>query len=316
LRSYRDWGISGVADNTARALHTGFRHWTAFCLEYDRSILPVDPEDLMQCLSHMVEAGYSRAALEQVVFSIHHLGPIFDCPDPTVTVVYKAWWKDLCRTQLSMDQHQANPITLSVRDALLAAIDDALSRAPSALLHRDAALIAVMYDGLLRASELSALRWDDLAQAKKGACTLTIRRSKIDQEGLGAVAYLTRETTERIERWRSCCFTRCDWLFHAAPRNWDRMNDAPPGRMSPHTIKQALDRASALARLDGTHLSGHSARVGAAQDMVACGMSMPSIMQVGRWKDPTMVARYTRNLDAVAAGEDRFARLARLTPQP
>ena len=39
-------------------------------------------------------------------------------------------------------------------------------------------------------------------------------------------------------------------------------------------------------------LSGHSTRVGAAQDMIACGIELPAILQVGRWKSTAMVNRY------------------------
>ena len=44
--------------------------------------------------------------------------------------------------------------------------------------------------------------------------------------------------------------------------------------------------------------SGHSARVGVCQDMVASGFSLPEIMQAGGWKSPDMVARYSEHLQA------------------
>ena len=44
--------------------------------------------------------------------------------------------------------------------------------------------------------------------------------------------------------------------------------------------------------------SGHSARVGAAQDMARQGYSVPQIMQEGTWKKPETLMRYIRNVDA------------------
>jgi hypothetical protein len=38
-------------------------------------------------------------------------------------------------------------------------------------------------------------------------------------------------------------------------------------------------------------ISGHSTRVGAAQDMLRYGEQLPAIMQAGRWKTAQMVAR-------------------------
>lgn len=45
-------------------------------------------------------------------------------------------------------------------------------------------------------------------------------------------------------------------------------------------------------------VSGHSCRVGMAQDLVADGADLAGVMQAGRWKSPTMPARYTARLEA------------------
>ena len=63
---------------------------------------------------------------------------------------------------------------------------------------RDAALLAVMSDGLLRVSEAAALEAADLEG--EGPNTLTIRRSKTDQEGAGAVQYIGGPTTSEGRR--------------------------------------------------------------------------------------------------------------------
>ena len=60
---------------------------------------------------------------------------------------------------------------------------------------RDAALLAIMSDGLLRVSEAAALEAADLEA--EGANTLTIRRSKTDQEGEGTVQYMGGPTVAR-----------------------------------------------------------------------------------------------------------------------
>lgn len=44
-------------------------------------------------------------------------------------------------------------------------------------------------------------------------------------------------------------------------------------------------------------LSGHSMRVGAAQDMVVAGMGLLPIMKTGGWKSANVVARYVQNVD-------------------
>ena len=60
-------------------------------------------------------------------------------------------------------------------------------------------------------------------------------------------------------------------------------------------------------------LSGHSTRVGAAQDMVASGVELPAILQTGQRKTTTMVDRYgerllpRRNLPACSVATRRRA---------
>ena len=56
-------------------------------------------------------------------------------------------------------------------------------------------------------------------------------------------------------------------------------------------------------------LSGHSARVGAAQDMIASGIGLPAILQAGRWKTTAMVNRYGERVLARRSGAAQLARL-------
>jgi len=56
-----------------------------------------------------------------------------------------------------------------------------------------------------------------------------------------------------------------------------------------HTRDAGLDELT----IEG--ISGHSMRVGAAQDLLNSGASMPIIMQRGRWSKTDTVMRYVEN---------------------
>ena len=56
-------------------------------------------------------------------------------------------------------------------------------------------------------------------------------------------------------------------------------------------------------------ISGHSTRVGAAQDMVAEGIGMAAILHAGRWKTTAMVNRYGERLLARRSGAAQLARI-------
>jgi hypothetical protein len=62
-------------------------------------------------------------------------------------------------------------------------------------------------------------------------------------------------------------------------------------------VKRAAERAQ-LEKGTAAGLSGHSMRVGAAQDMMIAGLDHIAIMQAGGWKTVDVVARYVENAAA------------------
>ena len=142
----------------------------------------------------------------------------------------------------------------------------------------DIALASVMRDGLLRRGEAAAATWADVTWEPDGSGRLLVRRSKTDPEGLGTVLYLSRQTVEDLR----------------AIRPEDSAGDDPVFGLSAQQIHHRL-RAAARAAGLGDEFSGHSARVGMAQDLAGSGIELPALMTAGRWSSPTMPARYTRS---------------------
>ena len=142
----------------------------------------------------------------------------------------------------------------------------------------DIALASVMRDGLLRRGEAAAATWADVTWEPDGSGRLLVRRSKTDPEGIGTVLYLSRQTAEDLR----------------AIRPEDSTGDDPVFGLSAQQIHHRL-RAAARAAGLGDEFSGHSARVGMAQDLAGSGVELPALMTAGRWSSPTMPARYTRS---------------------
>ena len=69
-------------------------------------------------------------------------------------------------------------------------------------------------------------------------------------------------------------------------------------------INRRIKAAAKAADLAADY-SGHSARVGMAQDLSADGASLVELMQAGRWKSSSMPALYTRSQ---AAGRGAVAK--------
>ena len=155
----------------------------------------------------------------------------------------------------------------------------------------DIALLSVLRDGLLRRSEADALRWGDVEIQEDGSALLHVRRSKTDQEAEGAVQYIGWEATEA--------------LVAIMPEGLGVVDPSTPVfGLSESQIGRRVKAACQAAGL-GDGFTGHSGRVGMAQDLAAVGVELPALMQAGRWQSSRMPARYTEHQ---AAGRSAVAR--------
>ena len=87
---------------------------------------------------------------------------------------------------------------------------------------RDAALLAVASDGLLRVSEVAALDVGDVQAEADGSGRLFVGASKTDQEGRGAVLYLGAPTVSRVNAWLAAAGHRDGPLFRRVRRGRPR----------------------------------------------------------------------------------------------
>ena len=145
----------------------------------------------------------------------------------------------------------------------------------------DLAIIGVMADGGLRRSEAAALTWSDIEIWPDGSARITIRKSKNQTE---PATVAVTDTTARA-------------LQDIQPDGAD--TSAPVFALTGQTLANRVRAAASAAGL-GEGFSGHSGRIGMARRMVAAGAPNAAVQNQGRWKDGSMVARYTRG---EAAGE-------------
>lgn len=151
------------------------------------------------------------------------------------------------------------------------------------------ALILVMRDAMLRRAEAAALTWGDLTRAEDGTGRIMVRRAKNDQAGRGRTAYLSGATMLA--------------LGAVTPEN-RRDTDLIFG-FSGRTVCRRIQALCQRAGLP-TGYSGHSCKVGMAQDLVAAGFDASDISLAAGWANPGMVMRYTRNQRAARGAVARF----------
>ena len=157
---------------------------------------------------------------------------------------------------------------------------------------RDAALLAVASDGLLRVSEVAALDVGDVQAEADGSGRLLVGASKTDQEGRGAVLYLGALTVSRVNAWLAAAGHRDGPLFRRVRRG-GRVEGDPGRRLSVNAIRRIIRSRAAAVGIEG-RVSGHSLRVGGAQSLAAGGASIVEMQTAGRWQSPAMPGHYAR----------------------
>ena len=164
------------------------------------------------------------------------------------------------------------------RVCLLAEIENTLAGL------RDAAMIRLMSDCLLRLSEVVAVNVDDLKEK-----TLTLRSSKSDQEGTGESLYVCDATRNVLDRYRE----RADITDGALFRHIRRGDNIQPNRITAHSARRIIKKRAADAGVKG-FISGHSLRVGSAVSLAQAGATVVDMQVAGRWKSSQMPAHYAK----------------------
>ena len=124
--------------------------------------------------------------------------------------------------------------------------------------------------------------------------SILLRKSKTDQMGTGHWIHLANETSNAIEEWLTEAGIKEGFLLrgvNAQGRITESLCESRVGRI--------YKRLGLLAGLDEKvvqSISGHSMRVGGAQDLLNMGASLPQIMVKGGWAKTDTVMRYVERV--------------------
>ncbi len=150
---------------------------------------------------------------------------------------------------------------------------------------RDATIIRLASDGMLRISEVAALNFEDIAKAPDGSGRLTIRASKTDQAGRGETLFIGSSTLVSVRKWLAVSEITTGPLFPSTRGRRIGQRMGPPGVRN--VIVKRLKAAGAKGRI-----GGHSLRRGSAASLVEAGATLPEVMESGRWIGPEQVKIY------------------------
>ncbi|MBT3304880.1 MAG: site-specific integrase [Alphaproteobacteria bacterium] len=281
------------SDNTRKTYRSGWRSFEMFCRLQDLTPLPAAPGTVGIYLTAESLIGRSVATLRTRLAAIQAAHREMGHDNP-VTDAVKRIMRGIARTT-GTRQAQAAPITEATVQRILATIGN------TAKDKRDLALVLAGRDLLARRSELVALDVADIQYAEDGSGTALISRSKTDQDGQGAEMYLSPRAVDALKSWLEMAKITDGAVFR---RLWKGGRVA--GRLTADAVPHIFRRLAKVAGVETVGISGHSCRVGMAQDLVASGAELPNLMQAGRWKSSAMPARYTERQGARRGAVARF----------
>ena len=276
-KTARELAGASISENTRRAYAGALRRldrWLAGRRLHDAA--------LAAYLAGLYEAGRSPAVAGMVAAAVRFQMKLAGKPSPVGPATERVL-RGFRRKGADRGRGQVAGVRWEQADAAAAvAAND--GRSVKGL--RDAAIVAVMSDAMLRVSEAAALHVADLEA--EGGNTLTVRRSKTDQEGEGVAQYIGGPTVVRVRAWMDAAGIADGPLFQ-------RLDKAgkPRGRLSTQSIRAIIQRRARDAGIEG-RVSGHSLRVGSAQSLATAGASVVELQTAGRWQSPSMPGRYAR----------------------
>lgn len=278
------------APSTIRAYKEDFERLIHFCKTQSKSSLPCASNTLVQFINYLISQGLTSASIRRAVAgisSIHRLNKFNDpSKDSDVMLAMRRMHRQLGRAS-----KQAEPIDFARLKLLTKATDNSINGL------RDRALLLVAYDTMCRRSELVSLLVTDifLTQHKKGnQVSILLRKSKTDNERNGKYLYIQKETWKILQQWIKKANISDGYLFREVTKNQVICPDLKVAQIN--RIYKRLAKRSKFDEKTIEHISGHSIRVGAAQDLAMKGLSLPMIMTKGRWSKTDTVLRYIEKM--------------------
>ena len=272
--------------NTEVALYSDLVQYLEFCKTANISPLPFGKENLVPYLKAIAQEC-KRGTIDRRIASLVTWCDIMEWNDLRAIYEVKTEIKKI-RTNLKKAKRQAAGFRLQY---LIDALDKLNPKIPRDC--QDVALLWTGFEILSRESELVALDWEDLELDKDGSGLITIESSKTDKEGEGALQFISPGTVRLLMNWQNVCGKTTGPIFRGVYSN-GKLGD----RLSTRGVDRAVKRVAKALGLEPSVFSGHSMRVGAAQDMVEEGIETAKIVIAGRWSNDAMLVHYAKRINS------------------
>ena len=279
IREYRERSEAAFAPKTLKNFRMIVRLFERWCGDHGHNSTPPIAPSVVAAWVDDMGGKLAANTIETRLWGIAELHRSQFLPSPTGHRLVELALKAVKR-RYGARSHQAPPLGKAEILAAIGRLGD------SRIELRDKALLWLATDSWCRASELSEFRVRDLERQVDGSSLLFVARSKTDQFGRGAHAYLSERGTKAVLRWIEVA-----QLSDQDPILVKSQHGGIRSPMNPNSLSRILKR-----RTGRPDASMHSTRVGGVHDAFRLGCDLSSIMVAGRWTSPEMPARYGRKI--------------------
>jgi site-specific recombinase XerD len=276
------------AENTLRGYSADWRDFCGWSEAHSLSPLPATPEAVAAYIAEC--AGRLKpGTIQRRLNAIAEAHKAAGLDSPTHNALVRNTMKGIRRTLGTAPGQKTATLTDDIR--AMVDVTDA-----GTIGMRDRALILLGFAGAFRRSELVGLDADDCVFSKDGL-TVTLRRSKVDQEGVGrkiGIPYGSNPETcpvRTMQAWMEQAGIGAGPVF----RSINRHGQVKPGRLSGIDVARVVKKLVDRAGLDASKYAGHSLRAGHATSAAIAGASERSIMNQTGHRSVQMVRRYIRD---------------------
>jgi integrase len=287
--------IAATSDNTRRAYQADIRHFETWGGQ-----LPATTEAILRYLHAFAETLNPRTLSRHITAlkQWHRYQHFFDPTDApivskTLTGIARIHGKPKDKAPPLLPEH-------------LIKIVDYLATQSTHIASRDNALLQVGFLGAFRRSELVAIRVEDI-DWQPGGIEILIPKSKTDQLNTGQYCVIPSGNAllcavRALKAWIEQANIQKGFVF----RRIHRGNKISDLNITPDSVNEILKKQGRTAGIENAmDFSSHSMRRGLATTASRDGVSLPSIMRQGRWKQVSTVMEY---IEAAQRFEENAAR--------
>lgn len=295
VQSAASYAEDSLSRNTKLTYATAWKKWIAFCEE--RQFDPYGPRGQIAIyLAWLADGGAKVSTVGIGLCAVCKAYEAKGLPSPREDRAVKLVYQGI-RRRIGIAPEQVEAILPNHLRAMV----DALPLDDKERLRtlRNRSLLTLGWVGGMRRSEIVALEMADVREVPEGL-TVTIRRSKTDQEGKGrtiAIPYGTWLQTCPVRSYKAWIeaakLTEGPIFRTVTPDGMDIRPWAVTDRQLANIVKRCAERAGVEGRF-----AGHSLRAGLVTSAVRAGKQVKSIQAQTGHKTLEVLYRYVREQEA------------------